>query len=69
MKKPELAKGLALESGLTEAEAADRLDRVVNNIIARLRKGKPAPLPGLGKFTQQSNGKLSFRREGDKHRG
>ena len=46
MKKPELAKGLALASGLTEAEAADRLDRVVDEIIARLRKGKSAPVPG-----------------------
>ena len=69
MKKPELAKGLALESGLTEAEAADRLDRVVNEIIAKLRRGQPAPLPGLGKFTQRSDGKLAFQREGGKRRG
>jgi nucleoid DNA-binding protein len=69
MKKPELAKGLALESGLTEAEAADRLDRVVNEIIARLRQGKTAPLPGLGKFTQGADGKLAFQREGSKRRG
>jgi nucleoid DNA-binding protein len=69
MKKPELAKGLALESGLTEAEAADRLDRVVNDIIARLRRGQPAPLPGLGKFTEGAGGKLTFQREGRKRRG
>jgi nucleoid DNA-binding protein len=69
MQKPELVKGLALESGLTEAEAADRLDRVVNDIITRLRKGKPAPLPGLGKFTQGSDGKLAFRREAGRRRG
>jgi nucleoid DNA-binding protein len=69
MNKQELAKGLALESGLTEAEAADRLDRVVNDIIARLRRGKPAPLPGLGKFTQGSDGKVAFQRQGSKRRG
>jgi len=69
MKKPELAKGLALASGLTEAEAADRLDRVVNDIIGKLRKGKPAPLPGLGKFTQGADGKLAFRRDGAKRHG
>ena len=69
MNKPELAKGLALASGLTEAEAADRLDRVVNDIIAKLRKGKPAPLPGLGQFTQGSDGKLAFRRDGAKRHG
>ena len=64
MKKPELAKGLALASGLTEAEAADRLDRVVNDILAKLRKGKSAPLRGLGKFTQGLDGKVAFRRDG-----
>ena len=69
MKKSELAKGLALESGLTEAEAADRLDRVVNEIITKLRKGQPAPLPGLGRFTQGADGKLAFVREGTKRRG
>ena len=40
MKKPEIAKGLAEASGLTEAEAADRLDRVVQEILARLRRGE-----------------------------
>ena len=70
MKKPELAKGLALESGLTEAEAADRLDRVVNDIIAKLRKGKPAPLPGLGKIhARVATEKLAFQRDGGKRRG
>jgi nucleoid DNA-binding protein len=69
MKKPELAKGLALASGLTEAEAADRLDRVVGEIIARLRKGKAAPVPGLGKFTQGSDGRVAFQRDRGKRRG
>jgi hypothetical protein len=63
MKKPEIAKGLAEASGMTEAEAADRLDRVVNDIIARLRRGERAPLPGLGSFSSKRGGKISFRRE------
>jgi nucleoid DNA-binding protein len=63
MKKPEIARGLAQESGLTEAEAADRLDRVVHEIVTKLRKGKTAPLPGLGKFTRDRDGKLAFQRE------
>jgi hypothetical protein len=64
MKKPEIAKGLAEASGMTEAEAADRLDRVVQDIIARLRRGERAPLPGLGSFKSKPGGKISFRREG-----
>ena len=69
MKKPELAKGLALESGLTEGEAADRLDRVVHDIIARLRDGKRAALPGLGKFTNDRRGNIAFRPERGGRRG
>ena len=64
MKKPEIAKGLAEASGMTEAEAADRLDRVVQDIIARLRRGERAPLPGLGSFSSKPGGKISFRRQG-----
>jgi nucleoid DNA-binding protein len=69
MKKPEIAKGLALESGLTEAEAADRLDRVVHEILTKLKKGQTAPLPGLGRFTRGRDGIVTFRREGGRGRG
>jgi nucleoid DNA-binding protein len=69
MKKPELAKGLALESGLTEGEAADRLDRVVHEIVTKLREGKRAALPGLGKFTHGRGGKVGFRPERGGRRG
>jgi nucleoid DNA-binding protein len=69
MQKPDIAKGLALQSGLTEAQAADCLDRVVRDILSQLRKGKPAPLPGMGKFTHGADGKLSFRRQGEGRRG
>jgi nucleoid DNA-binding protein len=68
MKKPEIAKGLAEASGLTEAEAADRLDRVVQEIVAKLRRGESAPLPGLGRFTSR-DGKVGFRRQGGRRRG
>lgn len=63
MKKPELAKRLARHEGVSPAEAADRLDRFVHQVLSNLRAGKEAPLPGLGKFKQASNGKLSFQRE------
>jgi nucleoid DNA-binding protein len=41
---------MARQSGVTKAEAADRLDRVVHQIVTRLRKGHVAALPGLGHF-------------------
>jgi nucleoid DNA-binding protein len=69
MKKPEIARSLARESGVTEAEAADRLDRVVHEILANLRSGKSASLPGLGRFRAGANGKVRFERRGGKRRG
>jgi nucleoid DNA-binding protein len=64
MKKPEIAKGIADASGLTEAEAADRLDRVVNEILAKVRRGERVALPGLGSFMGSRRGKITFRRAG-----
>jgi len=63
MRKPEITKRMARQSGVSQAEAADRLDRVVHQILSNLRKGKPAPLPGLGKFTQAADGSIRFERE------
>ncbi len=50
MKKSEIARRLARRSGLSKAEAADQLDRVVHEILSNLRSGQTAQLPGLGKF-------------------
>lgn len=50
MKKNELAARLAQEAGLSKAAAADRLDQVIHDILASLRRGKPAAFPGLGQF-------------------
>lgn len=41
---------MALESGVTRAEAADRLDRMVHRILSNLRQGRKTELPGLGTF-------------------
>ncbi len=60
MKKPQIAARLARQSGVTKAEAADQLDRVVHQILSRLRKGQPAPLPGLGRFTPAADGGVRF---------
>ena len=66
MRKPELAKRLARRSGVTAAEAADRLDRVVYQILEKLRRGQEAPLPGLGKFRIGRDGRICFEREAAK---
>jgi len=69
MKKPEIAKRIARQNRVTEAEAADRLDRVIQEILDDLRKGTPASLPGLGRFVQGADGKVSFEPEGGRRRG
>jgi hypothetical protein len=62
MKKADLARRLAKRSGVSPAEAADQLDRVVNEIITNLRKGQTVLLPGLGTFTAGRS--LRFKFEG-----
>ena len=64
MRMPDIAKKLARRAGVTPAEGADRLDRVVHQILSNLRKGKPAALPGLGRFTHGADGRIAFEREG-----
>ncbi|MGA2739368.1 MAG: HU family DNA-binding protein [Bryobacteraceae bacterium] len=63
MRKPEIAQRMARESGVSSAEAADQLDRVVHQILSKLRKGKTAPFPGLGRFTPGINGAYRFKKE------
>ena len=63
MRKPEISRRIARQAGVSQGEAADRLDRVVHQILSDLRKGKAAPLPGLGKFTQAADGSIRFERE------
>jgi nucleoid DNA-binding protein len=67
MKKPELAKRLARQSNSTVSEAADRLDRMVSEIVRRLKQGESAHLPGVGAFTRRRDGRVSFRPEPKQH--
>ena len=69
MKKPEITRDLARRTGITEAEAADRLDRVVQDILTKLRAGRTASLPGLGRFSTSACGKVKFEPQGEKRRG
>lgn len=63
MKKPEMAKRLARQVGVSNAEAADQLDHVVHQILKKLRQGQAAPFPGLGRFTLGPKGVLQFEKE------
>lgn len=69
MKKLEIAKQWARQSGLTEAEAADRLDRAVRQILTKLRKDGEAPLPGVGTLLRRDGGRVLFEREEGKRGG
>jgi nucleoid DNA-binding protein len=69
MKKPEIARRLAREAGMTEAEAADQLDRVVHEILTNVRSGQTAALPGLGRFCTNAEGKMRFQKRGVRTRG
>jgi len=59
---------MARRAGVSRAEAADRLDRIVNQILADLRQGKEAALPGLGRFKHGPDGRMVFEREGGSRR-
>jgi hypothetical protein len=50
MKRDQLARRLAKQSGITPAAAADQLDQVLSNLLKRVRHGECASLPGLGTF-------------------
>ena len=50
MKKNELARRLADQEAITPAAAADHLDQIVFEVLKRLRQGKAAAFPGLGRI-------------------
>ena len=60
MKKEELTLRLARAARLTAAEAADQIDDVVHGIVKKLRKGKSATLPGLGRLMPAGRGTIRF---------
>lgn len=66
MKKPQIAKRLAKRAGVSKAEAADQLDRVVNEIVSKLRSGQPVPMPGLGKFVPGRTWNFEFDKAKDR---
>lgn len=69
MKKPDIAKRLARQSGVSAGEAADRLDHAVRQILSNIRRRKETPFPGLGRFTRGTQGGVAFERDKDEGRG
>jgi nucleoid DNA-binding protein len=62
MKKLALAQLLAKQTNVSTGAAADDLDRVIHDILQNLRKGKPASVPGLGKFLLGKDCMVHFQR-------
>lgn len=60
MKKEQLAKRLARESGISAAAAADQLDGILSGILRRVRQGRSARLPGLGTFMPGAKPQFQF---------
>jgi hypothetical protein len=60
MKKEQLARRLAKESRITTAAAADQLDRVLHDILKRVRSGQSASFPGLGTFRPDRKSGFQF---------
>jgi hypothetical protein len=63
MKKEQLAKRLAKESHIATAVAADQVDRIVSDLLVRVRRGEAASLPGLGTFQSGSKEEFQFDRD------
>ncbi len=60
VKKEQVARRLARECHVTQAAAADQVDRVVSDLLMRVRRGQPASLPGLGTFHAGSESEFQF---------
>lgn len=48
---------------MSQGEAADRLDVMLQKIVSDLRKGRQPALPGLGIFKHGPDGQVVFERE------
>ena len=46
---------LAKRSHISNAAAADQIDRIIHEILLKLKSGEPARLPGLGCFDSVSD--------------
>jgi nucleoid DNA-binding protein len=49
---------LAKRSSVTQAEAADQIDKYIHDVLRKLRKGQNVPVPGVGVITSGRDSKL-----------
>jgi nucleoid DNA-binding protein len=68
MKKEELVRRLARESGVSAAAAADRLDELIYDILRKVRQGRTASLPGLGRIRPKLTRTLPLKASASRHR-
>ncbi len=54
---------LARRSRISNAAAADQVDRIIHDILSKLKKGETARIPGLGSFESA----IRFKPEKVKH--
>lgn len=59
MKRKQIAKKLARQTGLSKSAARNEVDELVHDILHRLRQGRPVSLPGVGKLLGGGRGKRS----------
>ncbi len=52
MKKQDIAERLARKAKVTPADAADRLDKLIHDVLAELKRGHPVALPGIGTLSR-----------------
>ena len=43
---------------MTQAEAADQIDRYIHDVLQKLRKGQRVPVPGVGVITPGRDSQL-----------
>ena len=61
MKREELAKTLARQTGLTKSAARNEVDELVHDILLKLRHGQPVRFPGVGKLVAKPVKKIASR--------
>lgn len=54
MKREELVKTLARQTGLSDSAARNEVDELVHNILHKLRQGRQVKVPGVGKLLGNS---------------
>jgi nucleoid DNA-binding protein len=52
-RKKQIAKRLANELRIPDATAADQVDRAVDDILRKVRRGEKATLPGIGVLSRK----------------